>query len=50
VVMRMRGEEQLLENRLYASNLPSAASWSAGDAALGWGWNALRAESDRVLH
>jgi hypothetical protein len=48
--MRMRGEVQLLENLLHASDLTSAASWSAGDAALGWGWEALRAESDRVLH
>lgn len=45
VVMRMRGEEQLLENFLHASNLTSVASWSAGDAAFGWSWEALRAES-----
>jgi uncharacterized protein YceK len=43
--MRMRGEEQLLENLFHASDLPSMASRSAGDAALGWGWDALRAES-----
>jgi hypothetical protein len=34
LVMRMRGEEQLLENLFDASNFPSVASWSADDAAL----------------
>jgi len=41
----MRGEEQLLENLSHSSDHPSAASWSAGDTALGWGWEAPRAES-----
>jgi len=42
--MRMRGEEQSLENLLHASDLPLAATWSSGDPALGWGCYALRAE------